>query len=991
MHRGAWLHPLSRCQRDQRSTPPGGARRRLRSTRRGSATCPDGSHTPAFASLDSSSPPAVAALILGVVQLRGAALDVYPQFGPPTVQVQTEALGLSAAEVEQFVTLPARAGPAQRRARGWPPSTPARQPGLSAIDLVFERRHRHLRRPPDGAGAADPGARAAERRQPAGHGPTAATAAPGRHGRAVLPHAAPRSTCRVLARWQIRPKLMGVPGVANVSIFGQRDRQLQVQVDPARLQREQGQPHPGHRDHRQRAVGLAADLRRGVDARHRRVRRVGEPAPRRPARLARSPRPQQLAAVPVEGVAGNGCGWATSPRSWRTTSRSSATPPPTAGPGLCSSSRRPPARTRSPSPGASRGPRRDAAGPGRRRRVDTQVYRPATYLETALRTLGLDPGGRPRLLMLVLLVLLGAWRAAVAGRSSRVPLTVVATAGLLSCGRHRVDDDDAARAGRRGRGRRGRRRHRRGRRQSAGHPAGTGSAGSAAVARRRRRSPRSSSPSPRCPCSRSGRSSEPSRLPLLLALGTGLVVATLVGLTAAAGAGRLLDGARSPRRRGRRGSAGPARGRGSARRRSVVRTPRGCPRSIAVAVLGAGRGRRRAAPARARARSCPRCRTATCCVRRPGGAGDVAARDGPHHRSRGRRPAQPPRRHRGGLARRARRSRPTSSSTSTPPRSGSGSRTAADRASAEAAITARAARLPRAAPPHVGDYTGDLLDQAGRGDDLVVRRLRRRPDPAAPAGRRPSRRRSAQVAGRRRASRRPARHAADRRRPGRPRRARRSTGSSPATSAVTRRRSTSGPGRRATSTSRRRCSTSSCSGRRPSARLAGGPAEDADRHPGRRPGRARGRRLGRGAAGAERHHSRRRLAQPRGDRLGARTATPGPWRTTSGRASPRCRCRGSSTPGSSGRRLSGRAQTRWVTVGALAVVVVALLALQALTGGWRRAALLLVLPVLAAAGAVAAAPLAGGITSAGALTGLAVAAGAHAAGRLVDRRRAGRR
>ena len=37
----------------------------------------------------------------------------------------------------------------------------------------------------------------------------------------------------VLARWTIRPRLMGVPGVANVSIWGQRERQLQVQVDPA--------------------------------------------------------------------------------------------------------------------------------------------------------------------------------------------------------------------------------------------------------------------------------------------------------------------------------------------------------------------------------------------------------------------------------------------------------------------------------------------------------------------------------------------------------------------------------------------------------------------------------------------------------------------------------------------------------------------------------------------------------------------------------------
>ena len=39
----------------------------------------------------------------------------------------------------------------------------------------------------------------------------------------------------VIARWTVRPRLMGVPGVANVAIWGMRDQQLQVQVDPERL------------------------------------------------------------------------------------------------------------------------------------------------------------------------------------------------------------------------------------------------------------------------------------------------------------------------------------------------------------------------------------------------------------------------------------------------------------------------------------------------------------------------------------------------------------------------------------------------------------------------------------------------------------------------------------------------------------------------------------------------------------------------------------
>src|SRR3954470_23342967 len=51
-------------------------------------------------------PIAAALMVAGFVQLRRAPVDVLPEFTPPTVQIQTEALGLSAAEVEQLVTVP---------------------------------------------------------------------------------------------------------------------------------------------------------------------------------------------------------------------------------------------------------------------------------------------------------------------------------------------------------------------------------------------------------------------------------------------------------------------------------------------------------------------------------------------------------------------------------------------------------------------------------------------------------------------------------------------------------------------------------------------------------------------------------------------------------------------------------------------------------------------------------------------------------------------
>ena len=48
----------------------------------------------------------------------------------------------------------------------------------------------------------------------------------------------------VQAQWTVVPRLTGVPGVANVSIWGQRNRQVQVLVDPvqAARQRRHGRP-----------------------------------------------------------------------------------------------------------------------------------------------------------------------------------------------------------------------------------------------------------------------------------------------------------------------------------------------------------------------------------------------------------------------------------------------------------------------------------------------------------------------------------------------------------------------------------------------------------------------------------------------------------------------------------------------------------------------------------------------------------------------------
>ena len=176
----------------------------------------------------------VAVLALGVVQLQHAPVDVYPEFEQTRVQVQAEALGLSAQEVEQLITVPIE----QDLLNGvpWLKSITSRSmPGLSAIDLVFEPgtdlyRARQMVQERMSQAKALPNVGT----PPAVIQPTSSTSRVEMVG--LRSASVSLIEMSVLARWQIRPRLMSIPGVAQVSIFGQQDRQLQVQVDPKRLQ-----------------------------------------------------------------------------------------------------------------------------------------------------------------------------------------------------------------------------------------------------------------------------------------------------------------------------------------------------------------------------------------------------------------------------------------------------------------------------------------------------------------------------------------------------------------------------------------------------------------------------------------------------------------------------------------------------------------------------------------------------------------------------------
>jgi Cu/Ag efflux pump CusA len=172
-------------------------------------------------------------LLIGATQLQNARVDVLPEFAPTTVEVQTEALGLSAEEVEELVTVPLEADLLHGVA--FLDKIESRSiAGLSSIVMTFE-----------------PGTDVLKARQVVAERMTQAHALPNVASAPVMLQ--PLSSLNrfmivglsstekspiemsVLARWNIQPRLMGVPGVANVSIFGQRERQLQVMVDPAQL------------------------------------------------------------------------------------------------------------------------------------------------------------------------------------------------------------------------------------------------------------------------------------------------------------------------------------------------------------------------------------------------------------------------------------------------------------------------------------------------------------------------------------------------------------------------------------------------------------------------------------------------------------------------------------------------------------------------------------------------------------------------------------
>lgn len=179
----------------------------------------------------------LAALLITVLGLRTLAqmpLDVFPSFAPPQVEIQTEAPGLAPEEVESLVTLPIESA-----INGTPGVTTVRSSSAVSISvvrvifewgtdvyqarqLVTERLQQAESKLPEGVETPQ----ISPISSPIGTVVKYAFTSPN----------VPLMEVRRLVDWQVTNRLLGVPGVTQVVVFGGDLRQYQVLVDPQKLQ-----------------------------------------------------------------------------------------------------------------------------------------------------------------------------------------------------------------------------------------------------------------------------------------------------------------------------------------------------------------------------------------------------------------------------------------------------------------------------------------------------------------------------------------------------------------------------------------------------------------------------------------------------------------------------------------------------------------------------------------------------------------------------------
>lgn len=172
-------------------------------------------------------------MFFGVLQIRDMPVDAFPEFAPPRVEIQTICIGLSAQDVEELVSVPLEQGLTGIEGLDEMRSKSVSQ--LSSIVLIFKPRTDLM------------AARLLIQERL-----TAITPRLPRWANSPFMIQPLSSTSRVMkigisqadksdaahvdmalqAYWTVRPRLMRVPGVANVAIWGDRWHVKQALVDP---------------------------------------------------------------------------------------------------------------------------------------------------------------------------------------------------------------------------------------------------------------------------------------------------------------------------------------------------------------------------------------------------------------------------------------------------------------------------------------------------------------------------------------------------------------------------------------------------------------------------------------------------------------------------------------------------------------------------------------------------------------------------------------
>lgn len=176
---------------------------------------------------------AAAMMAFGVVALGGMRVDVFPEFAPPRVEIQTNCLGLSTADVESLVSVPIEQ--VLNGIQGLDDMRSKSVPQLSSVELIFK----------PGTDLFQARQLVQERLSTVVHSLPTWAAPP-----VMLPPISATSrvmqvgmsskdqsliSMSMMAYWTIRARLLRVPGVANVAIWGERLQMMTVQVEPDRM------------------------------------------------------------------------------------------------------------------------------------------------------------------------------------------------------------------------------------------------------------------------------------------------------------------------------------------------------------------------------------------------------------------------------------------------------------------------------------------------------------------------------------------------------------------------------------------------------------------------------------------------------------------------------------------------------------------------------------------------------------------------------------